>query len=99
AQPIENFIPIYEKAAKNCLALKAHVGEWGTAQDIVTAVKTLHLNEVQHGIAAMQDEDVIGFLAENDNAFLAAPKTACRARSRRSYPPTAAGFSRSCIER
>lgn len=66
AQPIENFIPIYEKAAENSLVLKAHVGEWGTAQDIVTAVEALHLNEVQHGISAVQDEDVIGFLVEND---------------------------------
>ena len=66
AQPIENFIPIYEKAAENGLVLKAHVGEWGTAQDIVTAVEALHLNEVQHGIAAIQDEDVIGFLVENN---------------------------------
>ena len=66
AQPIENFIPIYEKAAENGLVLKAHVGEWGTAQDIVTAVKALHLDEVQHGIAAVQDEDAIGFLVENN---------------------------------
>ena len=66
AQPIENFIPIYEKAAENDLVLKAHVGEWGTAQDIVTAVKALHLDEVQHGISAVQDEDVIDFLAENN---------------------------------
>lgn len=66
AQQVENFIPIYEKAAENGLVLKAHVGEWGTAQDIVTAVKALHLNEVQHGIAAVQDEDVIGFLVENN---------------------------------
>ena len=66
AQPIENFIPIYEKAAENDLVLKAHVGEWGTAQDIVTTVKALHLDEVQHGISAVQDEDVIDFLAENN---------------------------------
>nr|WP_316622276.1 adenosine deaminase [uncultured Ruminococcus sp.] len=66
AQPVENFIPIYKKAAENGLVLKAHVGEWGTAQDIVTAVKALHLDEVQHGISAVQDEDVIDFLAENN---------------------------------
>ena len=66
AQQVENFIPIYEKAAENGLVLKAHVGEWGTAQDIVTAVKALHLNEVQHGIAAFKDEDVIDFLVENN---------------------------------
>lgn len=65
AQPIENFIPIYEKAADYGLVLKAHVGEWGTAKDIVTAVKALHLDEVQHGIAAVQDDEVIDYLAEN----------------------------------
>ncbi|MCR5557246.1 MAG: adenosine deaminase [Butyrivibrio sp.] len=65
AQPIENFIPIYEKAAENGLILKAHVGEWGTAKDIVTAIETLHLNEVQHGIAAVQDDSVVDYLAEN----------------------------------
>ena len=55
AQSIANFIPIYDKAAENGLVLKAHVGEWGTAKDIITAVELLHLNEVQHGIAAVQD--------------------------------------------
>ena len=50
---------------ENGLVLKAHVGEWGTAQDVITAVKALHLDEVQHGIAAVRDESVIGFLAEN----------------------------------
>ncbi|WP_330368777.1 hypothetical protein [Butyrivibrio sp. FC2001] len=66
AQPIENFIPIYEKAAENGLVLKAHVGEWGTAKDIITAIDVLHLDEVQHGIAAASDEDVIGYLLENN---------------------------------
>ena len=66
AQPIEYFIPIYEKAAENGLVLKAHVGEWGTAKDIVTSIELLHLNEVQHGIAAVQDEDVMDYLIENN---------------------------------
>ena len=65
AQPIDNFIPIYRKAAENGWVLKAHVGEWGTAQDIVAAAKALHLDEVQHGIAAVRDESVVGFLREN----------------------------------
>ncbi len=65
AQPIENFIPIYEKATENGLILKAHVGEWGTAKDIVTAVETLHLDEVQHGIAAVYDESVMDYLKEH----------------------------------
>lgn len=35
AQPIENFIPIYRKARENGLRLKAHIGEWGTAEDVI----------------------------------------------------------------
>ncbi len=65
AQPIENFIPIYREAADDGLVLKAHVGEWGTAQDILTAVRALHLDEVQHGIAAVNDEEVMDYLANN----------------------------------
>ena len=65
AQPIESFIPIYRKAAENGLVLKAHVGEWGTARDIIAAVRALHLDEVQHGIAAVWDESVVDFLREN----------------------------------
>lgn len=66
AQPIENFVPIYEKAAENGLVLKAHVGEWGNAQDIITAIEVLHLDEIQHGIAAIQDRKVIDYLVENN---------------------------------
>lgn len=66
AQPIENFIPIYRRAEEKGLMLKAHVGEWGTAQDIVTAVEALRLKEVQHGIAAAQDEAVMDFLAQRN---------------------------------
>lgn len=65
AQPIENFKGIYRRAKKEGLRLKAHVGEWGTAKDIRTAVEELELDEVQHGIAAAGDESVIRFLAEN----------------------------------
>ena len=66
AQPIENFVPIYEKAAENGLVLKAHVGEWGNAQDIITAIEVLNLDEIQHGIAAIQDRKAIDYLVENN---------------------------------
>ena len=65
AQPIENFKGIYRRAKKEGLRLKAHVGEWGTAKDIRTAVEELELDEVQHGIAAASDESVIRFLVDN----------------------------------
>lgn len=65
AQPIENFIPIYRRAKIEGLRLKAHVGEWGTADDVRRAVECLELDEVQHGIAAAKDASVIRFLADN----------------------------------
>lgn len=65
AQPIENFKGIYRRAKKEGLRLKAHVGEWGTAKDVRNAVEELELDEVQHGIAAADDESVIRFLADN----------------------------------
>ena len=34
-QPIENFKPIYRRAKSEGLRLKAHVGEWGTADDVL----------------------------------------------------------------
>ena len=66
AQPIENFIPIYQRAKAEGLRLKAHVGEWGTAEDVRRAVECLELDEVQHGIAAVNDPSVVRFLADNN---------------------------------
>lgn len=66
AQPIENFIPIYKKAKSEGLRLKAHIGEWGSAEDVKRGVELLELDEVQHGIAAVNSEEVIQFLINNN---------------------------------
>jgi adenosine deaminase len=63
AQPIEVFRPIYRKAQTAGLRLKAHVGEWGTADDVWRAVELLELDEVQHGIAASSSPQVMRALA------------------------------------
>ncbi|SDB50007.1 Adenosine/AMP deaminase [Pseudobutyrivibrio sp. YE44] len=41
AQPIENFKSIYSKAKSEGLILKAHVDEWGTADDVRKAVELM----------------------------------------------------------
>jgi adenosine deaminase len=64
-QPIEVFVPLYRKAKAAGLRLKAHVGEWGTADDVRRAVEALELEEVQHGIAAADDLGVMRFLADH----------------------------------
>lgn len=64
AQPIENFIPLYRRARQSGWVLKAHAGEWGSAQDVRQAVECLDLDEVQHGIAAAQDPAVMELLRQ-----------------------------------
>jgi adenosine deaminase len=64
AQPIEVFAPLYRRAKAAGLTLKAHVGEWGTADDVWRAVEVLELDEVQHGIAAAASPQVMRALAD-----------------------------------
>lgn len=64
AQPIKNFIDIYRIAEKHHLILKAHVGEFGNAEDIREAVEELHLSEVHHGIAAAESVTLMKWLAK-----------------------------------
>jgi hypothetical protein len=65
AQPIERFRPLYRMAKDRGLRLKAHVGEWGSADDVWRAVEELELDEVQHGIAAATSPAVMRMLADN----------------------------------
>jgi adenosine deaminase len=65
SQPIEVFQPLYRAAKSKGMRLKAHVGEWGTADDVQRAVEVLELDEVQHGIAAARSDSVMRFLADN----------------------------------
>lgn len=65
AQPIEAFVPLYRMAKAAGLRLKAHVGEWGTADDVWRAVEVLELDEVQHGIAAAASPQVMRVLADH----------------------------------
>lgn len=65
SQPIKNFKPLYRKAKEYGLRLKAHVGEFGTADDVMEAVEELELDEVHHGIAAASSKFVMNWLAEH----------------------------------
>mgnify|MGYP001047058035 CR=1 FL=1 len=61
-QPIEKFMGIYKRAKDMGLLRKAHVGEFGDATSIVEAVEALELQQIQHGIAAAQSNDVMKYL-------------------------------------
>ena len=60
----EDVQPLYAQARAQGLMLKAHVGEFGSAEDVRRTVEILDLDEVQHGIAAADSPNVMRWLAE-----------------------------------
>ena len=65
AQPTKNFKRLFQKAKNAGLRLKAHVGEYGTADDVMEFVEELELDEVQHGIAASSSPQIMKWLANH----------------------------------
>ena len=63
--PPEAVKPLYAKARAAGMKLKAHVGEFGGAEEIRRTVEVLGLDEVQHGIAAAESVEVMRWLSEN----------------------------------
>ena len=57
--------PLYRKARAAEMKLKAHVGEFGGAEEIRRTVEVLDLDEVQHGIGATESSEVMRWLSEN----------------------------------
>lgn len=57
---------LYVKARAAGMKLKAHVGEFGGAEEIRRTVELLDLDEVQHGIAAAESVEVMRWLSNND---------------------------------
>lgn len=62
--PIECYRSLYQQAKKNGLILKAHVGEFGPADNVMQAVSALELDQVNHGIAAARSEMILKYLAD-----------------------------------
>ena len=57
--------PLYRKARAAGMKLKAHVGEFGGAEEVRRTVEVLDLDEVQHGIGAVESTEVMRWLSEN----------------------------------
>ena len=57
--------PLYRKARAAGMKLKAHVGEFGGAEEVRRTVEVLDLDEVQHGIGAAESTEVMRWLSEN----------------------------------
>lgn len=63
--PVDSYSSLYEYAGKQGLRLRLHVGEFGTGDDVKKAVEVLKLDELHHGIAAVQCKDTMKYLADH----------------------------------
>ncbi len=89
SKPIYIFKNIYKHAKKRNLKRKAHVGEFGTAYDVYEAIKTLHLNVVQHGISIINDEKIMKYAKNKNVQFNVCPISnlkLCRVEDIKSHP-------------
>jgi adenosine deaminase len=59
-----DYVELFRLARKSGLKLKAHVGEFGPAALVRSAVEVLELDAVQHGISAADSGRVMDWLAE-----------------------------------
>ena len=63
--PPEIMKPLFTKARAAGMKRKAHVGEFGGAEEVRRTVEVLDLDEVQHGIGAAESVEVMRWLSEN----------------------------------
>ena len=57
---------ICRHAKRQGLILKAHIGEFGTADDVFRYAEELELNEIQHGVRATSSPQIMNWLARNN---------------------------------
>lgn len=72
---IENFQPIFDLAGKKGVKRKAHVGEFSNAASVKNFIEAFNLEEVQHGIGAVQDDSVLQFIKDRDLRLNVCPES------------------------
>lgn len=82
---IKSVRSLYKKAKQNGLKLRAHVGEFGEADYVKKCVEELELDEVHHGIAAVNSKDVMEFLAKNRIQLNVCPTSNIMLKRSKSY--------------
>ena len=63
--PPEVMKPLFTQARAAGMKRKAHVGEFGDAEEVRRTIEILDLDEVQHGIGAAESVEVMRWLSEN----------------------------------
>lgn len=62
----EVFSEVYRYAKDKGMKLKAHAGEFTSSENVYKAITILDLDEVQHGIRAVDDKKVLSLIKDRD---------------------------------
>ncbi|MBV1924028.1 MAG: hypothetical protein KUG68_08380 [Flavobacteriaceae bacterium] len=63
---LTSFVELYQEAEKNNLSKKVHIGEFSNHDTIDYAINILKPNELQHGINAVNSEETMNLILENN---------------------------------
>ena len=73
------------KAREAGLLLKAHIGEFGNADDVMRYAEELELDEIQHGIAAADSPQIMRWLAHHKIQLNVCPTSNVMLKNSQSY--------------
>lgn len=79
------FKELFRKGKRKGLILKAHVGEFGTAELVRRAAEELELDQIQHGIAAADSPEVMRWLADRRIRLNVCPTSNVKLKRVRDY--------------
>ena len=72
--PMEDWtIPFWQKARSNGLTVKAHAGEFGPAENVSHAIERLGVRRIQHGVRAVESEDVMKVIVDSGSTLDVCP--------------------------
>ena len=74
----EKFESVYKIARDHNMILKAHAGEYRDAEFVRRSVEVLDLDEVQHGIAVAESQEVMAWLEERKTVLHVCPTSNVR---------------------
>ena len=87
--PAKIYKNLYKMANDKNFILKAHVGEFGDAESVKNTVQELNLNQIQHGINAVDSDEIMKFLKDRDIQLNICPSSNIylkRAESYKNHP-------------
>lgn len=62
--PVDNFKGIYIKARDKGFILRAHLGEFGGPDSVITGIKVLELDEIHHGINSVHSKKAMDLIKD-----------------------------------